>query len=150
VSYFNIISSFKNHFLPTDSCSYYSTLFPIFFIAIVLGFFSVTEIHFIDHVKAQHGSQVFRVNVEVTNNGNTDEYGTVYVNINDSPAVDGLGGQLFPAGETVSFEFVFDPKEVPIGKEFVAEVVYGDDIHKRVYGINTSHNSSETITINIP
>lgn len=149
MSNFNIISGFKIHFLPSDLCSYYSTLFPIFFIAILVGFFSISEIQFIDHVKAQPSSQVFRVNVEVTNNGNTDEYGTVYVNINDSPAVDGLSGQLFPAGETISFEFVFDSKEVPIGKEFVAEVVYGDDIHKKVYGKNTSPNSSETIAINI-
>lgn len=137
----------------STSCSItnntYGTFFPIFFIALILGLFSVTEIHFIDDAKAQ-SSQVFRITVEVTNNGKEDEYGTVYVNINESAAVDGLGGQIFPAGKTVSFEFVFDSREIPIGKEFVAEVVYGDDdIHKRVYGINTSPHYSERIAITI-
>lgn len=145
--YVNRNSRFIHYlFHPNTTCYSNSTFFPIFLIALILGLFSVSGIDFIDHVKAQ-SSQVFRINVEVTNNGNTDEYGTVYVNINDSPAVDGLGAQHFPPGETISFEFVFDSKEVPIGKGFVAEVVYGDDIHKRVYGKNTSNNYSESIAI---
>jgi len=141
-------SDLKHLFICSGTKSYYNALVPIFFIAFILGLFSVTDIHFIDNVKAQ-SNQVFRVNVEVTNNGNVDEYGTVYVNINDSPAVDGLGGQLFPAEKTVFFEFVFDSKEIPIGKDFFAEVVYGNDLHKRVYGKNTSLNSSETVSINM-
>lgn len=143
------ISDFKHLSICSGTNRNHSVFFPIFFIAFILGLLSVTEIPFIDHVKAQ-SNQVFRVNVEVTNNGNMDEYGTVYVDINDSPAVDGLGGQLFPAGKTVTFEFVFDSKEIPIGKDFVAEVVHDDDLHKRAYGKNTSINSSETVSINMP
>ena len=150
MSYHGILSCCKNHFISSGLYGYYNTFLPVIFIALILGLFSVTEIHFIDHVKAQ-SSQVFRVTVEVTNYGITDGYGTVDVNINDSQAIDGLGGQVLPAGETVSFEFLFSSKEVPTGKEFVAEVVYGDDdVHKRAYGKNTSANSSETISINIP
>ena len=128
---------------------YSKSFFSVFFCLILFGLFSATGIQYIDHIKAQ-STQIFRINVEVTNNANGDKYGTVYININDSPAVDGLRGQLFPAGETVSFEFMFSTKKVPIGKGFVAEVVYGnDDVHKRAYSENTSANSSETISINI-
>jgi hypothetical protein len=119
MGYCSIISGFKNHFVPSGIYGYSRTVFPIFFIALILGIFSITQIHFNNHVKAQ-SSQVFRVTVEVTNNGITDEYGTIYVKINDTQAIDGLGGKLFPAGETVSFELMYSTKESSIGKGFVA------------------------------
>lgn len=149
VSHCTIITNSKNYINHSNIPRRSITFLSIFFIALILGIFSVTEIHVINPVKGEI-SQIFRVTVGVTNTGNSEEYGTVYVNVHESQAVDGLGGQIFPAGETVYFEFIFDSKEIPIGKEFAAEVVYGDDIHKRVYGKNTSPSFSETININIP
>lgn len=148
----SLVFIFKKHILHSN-CGFKSdrVFFTFFLVTLLFTFFYLTEIPSINHVKAQQQSKpIFRVSVEVTNTGITDQYGTIYVNINDSPAVDGLSGQIFPARGTISFEFVFDSKEIPVGKEFVAEVVYATDIHKRVYGKNTSPNSSETVAIEIP
>lgn len=98
---------------------------------------------------SQSGS-VFKVIVQVVNNGNLDEQGTVHVTMDGSRSPHVLNNQMFPSLQTSSFPFEFSSAEAPVGKGFVAEVVYGDDEHKRAYGSNTPAKSPETVTITIP
>src|SRR5690349_14762023 len=76
--------------------------------------------------------KTFKINVEVTNNGNLDEYGTIHVSIDGSRSPVITNNLIFPALETSSYPFSFSSSEVPIGKGFIVEVVYGDDEIKRV------------------
>lgn len=57
---------------------------------------------------------------------------------------------MFPALQTSSYPFSFSSSEVPVGKGFSVEVVYGDDDIKRVYGSNTPANSPEIASLTIP
>ena len=98
---------------------------------------------------SQSGS-AFKVIVQVVNNGNLDEQGTVHVTMDGSRSPHVLNNQMFPALQTTSFTFEFSSAEAPVGKGFVAEVVYGDDEHKRAYGTNTPSKSPETVAITIP
>jgi hypothetical protein len=94
--------------------------------------------------------KTFKINVEVTNNGNLDEYGTIHVSIDGSRSPVITNNLIFPAFETSSYPFSFSSSEVPIGKGFIVEVVYGDDEIKRVYGTNTPSNGPEVASITIP
>ena len=92
----------------------------------------------------------FKVIVQVHNTGNLDEQGAVHV------AIDGLrdpqtkSSLIFPALQTASYTFAFSSAEVPVGKGFSAEVIYGDDEIKRALGVNSAANTPETVTLTIP
>ena len=61
-----------------------------------------------------------------------------------------LNNEIFPGLQTTSYTFEFSSAEAPVGKGFTAEVIYGDDEHKRAYGSNTPANTPETVSITIP
>ena len=92
----------------------------------------------------------FKIIVQVQNTGNLDEHGAVHVAIDGSRNPQTLGGLIFPALETNSYTFEFSSSEAPVGKGFNAEVIYGDDEIKRVFGVNSAANTPETVTLTIP
>jgi len=92
----------------------------------------------------------FKVIVQVQNTGNLDEQGAVHVAIDglrDAPTKSGL---IFPGLQTVTYTFEFSSAEVPVGKGFTAEVIYGDDERKRASGVNSAANTPETVPLTIP
>ena len=97
----------------------------------------------------QSGS-TFKVIVEVANNGNLDEQGTIHVAMDGSRDPQVINNLIFPAFQSTPYTFEFSSSEAPVGKGFTAEVIYGDDEHKRAYGTNTSTNSPEAVSIDIP
>ena len=125
-------------------CLYAMTL--IILIGTVAIFWGLNDVN----AQTSQNSSVFKVIVQVVNNGNLDEQGTVHVTMDGSRSPHVLNNQMFPALQTTSFTFEFSSAEAPVGKGFVAEVVYGDDEHKRAYGSNTPAKSPETVTITIP
>lgn len=93
---------------------------------------------------------IFKVIVQIVNNGNLDEHGTIHVAMDGSRSPQVLNNLIFPGLQTSSYTFEISPSEAPVGKGFTAEVIFGDDEHKRAYGTNTPANSPETVTIIIP
>lgn len=102
------------------------------------------------YAQGTQSSQTFKIIVEVTNNGNLDEYGTIHVSIDGSRSPVITNNLIFPAFQTSSYPFPFSSSDVPVGKGFTVEVVYGDDEIKRVYGTNTPSNAPEVASITIP
>lgn len=92
----------------------------------------------------------FKIIVQVQNTGNLDEHGALHVAIDGSRNPQTMSGLIFPGLQTSSYTFEFNSAEVPIGKGFTAEVVYGDDDVKRVTGANSASNTPETVTLLIP
>ena len=113
---------------------------------------SVASFWGLEDINAQpsQSDSTFKVIVEVVNNGNLDEQGTIHVAPDGSRAPQVIHNLIFPALETTPYTFEFSSSEAPVGKGFTAEVIYGDDEHKRAYGTNTPANSPETVSINIP
>ncbi len=103
----------------------------------------------IKDVNAQSSSS-FKIIVQVQNTGNLDEQGALHVAIDGSRNPQTLSGIIFPALRTSSFTFEFPSAEIPVGKGFTAEVIYGDDDIKRVSGANSLANTPETVTLLIP
>lgn len=103
-----------------------------------------------NHMAHAQSGQTFKVIVQVTNNDNKDMHGAVYVDIDGSVASKLQSGQIFPAHKTIPYTFEFVSGDVPVGKGFTVEVVYGDDYHKVAYGSNTPSNAPETVSISIP
>ncbi len=95
----------------------------------------------------ERGSGEFKVNVKVTNNFAFDESGGMYVRIDDTDISKTLFGITFPAGETVTKTFEFTSKDVPIGKGFNVEVVYGDDYDEDADGVNGPESAPEEVHI---
>jgi hypothetical protein len=94
--------------------------------------------------------KVFRVIVQVTNNAYTDEAGAIHVYIDGTDISKVLNGVVCPAESTMDYTFDFDSDDVPVGKGFTAEMVYGDDVIKRTYGVNTPSKLPEVAEISIP
>lgn len=94
--------------------------------------------------------QTFSVVVQVTNNANADVVGTIHVAVDGTDLSKVLNGVVIPAKSTVSHTFEFDSDDVPVGKGFTAEMVYGNDIFKRTYGVNSPSNTPEIAQIAIP
>jgi hypothetical protein len=99
---------------------------------------------------ANAGHKVFRVIVEVTNNAYTDEVGAIHVYIDGTGVSKVLNGVVCTAESTVEYTFDFDSNDVPVGKGFTAELVYGDDVIKRTYGVNSPSKAPEVAQIAIP
>ncbi|WP_148686622.1 hypothetical protein [Candidatus Nitrosocosmicus hydrocola] len=106
----------------------------------------------IKDVNAQttQNDSTFKIIVQIINNGNLDEHGTIHVAMDGSRAPQILNNIIFPGLQTSSHTFEISSSEAPVGKGFTAEVIYGDDEHKRAYGTNTPANSPETVSITIP
>ena len=94
--------------------------------------------------------KVFRVIVQVTNNAYTDEIGAIHVYIDGTDVNKVLNGVVCPAESTVDYTFDFDAADIPVGKGFTAEMVYGDDVIKRTYGVNSPSKAPEVAHISIP
>jgi hypothetical protein len=94
--------------------------------------------------------QIFRVNVVVINNAYQDEIGTIHVSIDGTDISKVLNGVLCPAKSTVYYTFEFDANDVPVGKGFTAEMVYGDDVFKKTHGVNSPSKTPEIVQITIP
>ena len=72
----------------------------------------------------------FVLNVQVTNKLSADERGGIYVTVDDTDVSKTLFHTTFPANKTVTKAFEFNSKDVPVGKAYSAEVVYGDDFNE--------------------
>ena len=94
--------------------------------------------------------QVFKVIVQVTNNAYTDEVGAIHVYINGTDVSKVLNGVVCPAKSTVEYAFEFAAEDVPVGKRFTTEMVYGDDVFKRAYGVNSPSKAPEIALLTIP
>ena len=94
--------------------------------------------------------KVFRVIVQVTNNAYTDEAGAIHVYIDGTDISKVLNGVVCPAESTMDYTFDFDSDDVPVGKGFTAEMVYGDDVVKRTFGVNSPSKAPEVAQIAIP
>ena len=94
--------------------------------------------------------QIFRVIVKVTNNAYIDEVGAIHVSIDGTDISKVLSGVYCPAQSTVDYAFDFNSNDVPVGKGFTVEMVYGDDVFKRTYGVNTALKTPEIAQITIP
>lgn len=93
---------------------------------------------------------MFKVAVNVTNNDAKVSYvGTVHVAIDGTNQSKVINNAQFPSNQTVTYDFEFGVMYIPIGKGFTAEVVYGDDVFKRTYGVNTPANTPEIAKITI-
>jgi len=92
----------------------------------------------------------FNVVVQVTNNANVNETGTIHVFINNTNISKVLNGVVWPAKSTVGYAFEFDAEDAPVGKGFTAEMVYGDDVFKRAYGVNSPSKAPEIAQLSIP
>jgi hypothetical protein len=125
-------------------------------ITIALAFYlfsSVAISSLIFNAAAQEPSdqpKIFRIIVKVTNNANVDEVGTIHVSIDGTDISKVLNGVYCPAQSTVDYTFEFNSNDVPVGKGFTAEMVYGDDVFKRTYGVNTALKTPEIAQITIP
>jgi NhaP-type Na+/H+ and K+/H+ antiporter len=143
-----LLSNIKNKYFKM------TLLFTIVLVVTLVS--SITLSLFILNVQAQESSsttnqkQIFRVNVQVTNNADIDEIGTLHVSIDGTNISKVLNGVTCPAKSTVSYKFEFNSNDVPVGKGFTAEMVYGDDIFKRTYGVNTPSNTPEIVQITLP
>jgi len=105
----------------------------------------------IKDVNAQSAqSDQFKIIVQVQNTGNLDEHGAIHVAIDGSRNPQTMSGLIFPGLQTSSYTFEFSSAEVPVGKGFTAEVIYGDDEIKRTSGANSPSNTPETVTLLIP
>lgn len=105
----------------------------------------------IKDVNAQSAqSDQFKIIVQVQNTGNLDEHGAIHVAIDGSRNPQTMSGLIFPGLQTSSYTFEFSSAEVPVGKGFTAEVIYGDDEIKRTSGTNSAFNMPETVTLLIP
>lgn len=94
--------------------------------------------------------QIFQVKVQVTNNEYIDEVGTIHVSIDDTNISKVINGIYCPAKSIISYTLNFNSNDVPVGKGFTVELVYGDDIFKRTYGINGPSNTPEIVQITMP
>ena len=92
----------------------------------------------------------FKVIVQVQNTGNLDEQGALHVAIDGLRNPQTLPGLIFPALQTSSHTFTFSSAEVPVGKGFTAEVIFGDDEIKRAPGVNSAASMPETVPLTIP
>ena len=105
----------------------------------------------IKDVNAQSAqSDQFKIIVQVQNTGNLDEHGAIHVALDGSRNPQTMSGLIFPGLQTSSYTFEFSSAEVPVGKGFTAEVIYGDDEIKRTSGANSPSNTPETVTLLIP
>ncbi|MEJ7642190.1 MAG: hypothetical protein WKF36_08355 [Candidatus Nitrosocosmicus sp.] len=95
-------------------------------------------------------NQLFKVTVNVTNNAKVSYVGTIHVAIDGTNQSKVINNAQFPSNQTVTNDFEFGAMYIPIGKGFTAEVVYGDDVFKRAYGVNTPANTPEIAKITIP
>ena len=119
--------------------------------ALVLLIGSIAITWGIQDVNAQSAqSDQFKIIVQVQNTGNLDEHGAIHVAIDGSRNPQTMSGLIFPGLQTSSYTFEFSSAEVPVGKGFTAEVIYGDDEIKRTSGVNSASNTPETVTLLIP
>ncbi len=94
--------------------------------------------------------KVFTVIVQVTNNAYTDEEGAIHVYIDGTDISKVLNGVICPAESTIEYTFDFESDDIPVGKGFTVEMVYGDDVIKRTYGVNSPSKAPEVAQISIP
>jgi hypothetical protein len=90
------------------------------------------------------------VKVQVTNNAATDYIGTIPVFIDGTSISKVLNGVKYPAKKTIDKTFEFNSRDVPVGKAFTVEVVHGNYVFKRFYGVNSPSNTPELAKITIP
>lgn len=130
-------------------CKKYSFVFALSTIVTIALFASACPSNGDAYAQGTH--TVLKINVKVTNNGNNDEHGTIHVFKSEGVAISKwLNDVYFPAKQTVTHTFTFLTSDIPPGSSFTTEVVYGDDIFKRVDGKNSPSSIPETVSIVIP
>jgi len=119
-------------------------------IAMLVPLNSLTNQELVLVQASSSGNQLLKVNVQVTNNAEVNEIGSVHVIADGTGISKDLNNISFPASETVTHVFEFDSEDIPVGTGFSIEVVYGDDVHKRAYGVNSESSVPENLDIVIP
>ena len=99
---------------------------------------------------APNQNQVFRVNVQVNNSANIDDVGTIHVFVDNTNISKVLNGAFFPSKSTVYQIVEFNATDIPVGKKFTVEIVYGDDKFKRSHGVNSPSKEPEMVKMTIP
>ena len=129
----------------------------LFAIALVCALASSVLLSFYDwNAQAQESgtapsqNQFFRVNVHVNNSASIDEVGTIHVFIDNTNISKVLNGAFFPAKSTVNQLIEFNATDIPDGKKFTVEIVYGDDKFKRYHGVDSPSKEPEIVQITIP
>ena len=133
----------------------YNKFFPVCTFTLLLTVIMLVYLPSINETFAQNipkneDNQFFKVTVKVTNNAKVNHIGTIHVAIDGTNQSKVINNVQFPAKKTVTHNFEFKAIYIPVGKGFTAEVVYGDDIFKRTYGVNTPANTPEIAKIAIP
>ncbi len=136
---------------PGCSCN---RIFPVCAYTLLLVIVSLMYLPNIGETLAQsmpkdENNQLFKVTVNVTNNAKVSYVGTIHVAIDGTNQSKVINNVQFPSNQTVIHDFEFGAIYIPIGKGFTAEVVYGDDVFKRTYGVNTPANTPEIAKITI-
>ncbi len=145
----NLIQSIQ--YEPGCSCN---RIFPVFAYTLLLTIVFLMYLPNIGETFAQsmpkdENNQLFKVTVNVTNNAKVSFVGTIHVAIDGTNQSKVINNVQFPSNQTVTHDFEFGAMFIPIGKGFTAEVVYGDDVFKRTYGVNTPANTPEIAKITI-
>ncbi len=133
----------------------FNRIFPVCAYTLLLAIVSLMFLTNIGETFAQtnpknENNQLFKVTVNVTNNAKVSYVGTIHVAIDGTNQSKVINNAQFPSNQTVTNDFEFGAMYIPIGKGFTAEVVYGDDVFKRAYGVNTPANTPEIAKITIP
>ena len=90
------------------------------------------------------------MHVQIINNADVNEIDSVHVIADGTGVSKDLTNISFPASKTVTHVFEFDSEDIPVGTGFSIEVVYGDDVHKRAYGVNSESSVPKNLDIVIP
>lgn len=94
--------------------------------------------------------ELLKINVQVTNNGATNEIGSIHIIADETRISKDSNDNSFAAEQTVIQLFEFSLEEIPVGTSFSVEGVYGYDYSKMIHGVNTQTNEPEIIDIIIP
>ncbi|HET6590240.1 MAG TPA: hypothetical protein VFG45_08760 [Candidatus Nitrosocosmicus sp.] len=134
--------------------SKYGVLF-ILLLFLTISWSTITSLSTIGSALAQSSNATkasfFHINVQVSNNANTNLVGSIHVMSASTGAVKNANDITFPAGQTVIKIFEFSQSEIPKGTEFIVEVVYSDDYSIRAYGVNNHYeNVPQFFNMNIP
>ncbi len=133
--------------IPLSQTLLYSTL--LLLTIALFAYLPSTNDVFAQTTSKKETSQLFKVIVQITNNANVNHIGTVHVEIDGTNQSKVINNAHFPSKKTVSYTFEFRAIDIPVGKGFTAEVVYGDDIFKTTHGLNTPANKPEIAKITL-
>ena len=75
------------------------------------------------HVGSSSSNQLLKVHIQIINNADVNEIGSVHVIADGTGVSKDLTNISFPASKTVTHVFEFDSEDIPVGTGFSVEVV---------------------------